>query len=250
MTIPTPADLLGDLTAAISAAGFAVVGPDRLDALRIFAGRAARAGHWWAPVDSDSITADDIATPEAWAATRERLHAAAHEHSDWGGVEAPAWGEPLCHTSAGGREVWGVAVDDDGTVCLIELRTRRTGEDVTVVAAAIRPWGHVHAGTLAAWVGRGFGLRHSSGPGGAPAQVEHADITDVDLFHPMLVTVGTGRPTAEPAPFAASLAYDRHLDGHIVRPRDVRRIEAVLLPHVTADDLALAQAAAQAAEAE
>lgn len=176
------------------------------------------------------------------------MHAAAAEHSDWGGVKAPAWGEPLCHTSLTGREVWGV-VDADGLPRMIELRTRRVGDDVVVVAAAVR-WGASpdSGGEAATWVPRAFGLRHSSGPGGAPTQVEHVDITDVDAVHPMLVTVGTGAPTAVPAPFATTLAYDRHLE--ILRAHDVRRIEAALLTHLTTDDLARAQAAQQAAEAE
>lgn len=248
-TILTPADLLGNLDSAIHVAGFAVAAPGNLDAIRIFAARAARAGHWWAPVDSDSITADHIATPEAWAAARERLHAAAAEHSDWGGVEAPAWGAQLMHISAGGREVWGVTVDGDGVPYLVELRTRRSGDDVVVVAAAIRPLGHIHAGQMAAWVSRGFALRWLDGSGGI-VQREHTSIADVDDVGPMLVTVGSGRPIAVAAPFAASVAYDRHMDNHLVSLHDVKRVEAALLPHVTALDLAVAQAGAEAGEAE
>jgi len=246
--IPAPADLLGDLDSACNSLTFAVVGRGAHEALRLFARRAQRAGHWW--VGGESPTADDLATPEAWADYRARVHAAAAEHSDWGGVECPAWGAPLTHTSAGGREVWGVAVDEAGAPRFVELRTRRVGEGVVVVAAAVRWGGPESGGEAAAWVPRAFGLRYSSGPGGAPAQCEHADITDVDALHPMLVTVGTGVPTAVQAPLAVSLAYDRHLDREIVRAHDLRRIEAALLPHLTPDDLALAQAAAQAAEAE
>lgn len=249
--IPTPADLLGDLDSAIASASFVTVGPDALDALLLFARRAARAGHWWAPADDSDITDSDVATPAAWAACRERLHAAAREHSDWGGVEAPTWGAQLMHISAGGREVWGAAKDADGLPRVVELRTRRVGDAVVVVAASVR-WGvgPDSGGEMSAWVPRSFGLRYSSGAGGAATQVEHADITDVDLFHPMLVTVGTGLPVVAAAPYAPTLAYDRHLDRELARAHDLRRIEAALLPHLTPDDLALAQAAAQAAEAE
>jgi hypothetical protein len=244
-----PADLLGDLDAALNSLAFATVGPGAHEALRLFARRAQRAGHWW--VGGESPTADDFGTPESWEEYRARAHAAAAEHSDWGGVEVPAWGVPLLHTSAGGREVWGVALDADGFFRMIELRTRRQGASVIVVAAAVR-WttSPESGGEMAAWVPRAFGLRYSSGPGGAATQVEHADITDVDAYGPMLVTVGTGVPTAVPAPFATTLAYDRHLDHHLVRWHDIRRIEAALLPHINPADLLLAQAAAQAAEAE